>query len=433
MAKVVIVGLAKSGLEAARLLASRKDTVFITELKNNLASRESADLLIAEGALKPGNVELGSHTDKFIKKADLMVVSPGVRRDALPVKLAEAGKIPVISELELAYTMCPAPIIAVTGTSGKTTTTTLIGRMLKSAGFDAVVCGNIGNPFSGEIKRIKKNSIVVLEASSFQLELIDKFKPAVSIILNVSDNHLDRHKDMEEYVTAKCRIFLNQDNKGILFLNKNDELLREISGAVKGPKVEFFNDYKDFGKKYNVLNEDYLAAMSAASFMKVNEDAMLKVIKDFKGIEHRLERVADIKGVDFINDSKATTISSVEWALKSLGENIILIMGGRYKGGNFGLLKDLVKKKVDYIISIGEARPQIKSGLEGVKPIFETNNFSEAVFESFKKAKKGGRILLSPGCSSFDMFKDYEERGKIFKDIVKEIASAATETMAASQ
>lgn len=421
MAKVIVVGLAKSGIEAGRLLASRKDTVFITELKNDAASRIARDLLIKEGAVKPENIELGSHTDKFIKKADLMVVSPGVRRDAAPVKLAESRKIPVISELELAYTMCPAPIIAVTGTSGKTTTATLIGQMLKAAGLDAIVCGNIGSPFSGEIKRIKKDSAVVLEASSFQLELIDKFKPAVSVILNISDNHLDRHKDMEEYITAKCRIFLNQDEKGLLFLNKDDELLREIASVVKGPKVEFFNEYKDLGKRYNILNEDYLAAMSAASAMNAAEAVMLKVIENFKGIEHRLETVANINGVDFINDSKATTISSVEWALKSLGENIVLIIGGRYKGGDFGLLKGLVREKVDCIISIGEAMPQIKNGLEGVKPIFEADNFSDAVSKGFKKAKKGGRVLLSPGCSSFDMFKDYEERGKIFKELVNEI------------
>ena len=162
-----------------------------------------------------------------------------------------------------------------------------------------------------------------------------------------------------------------------------------------------------------------------------DENKMLEVIRNFKGIEHRLEHVANVNGVDFINDSKATTISSVGWALKSLEKNIVLIMGGRYKGGDFGLLKNLVEKKVDYIISIGEARLQIKEGLGGVKPIFEADSFSQAVSKGFKRAKKGGRVLLSPGCSSFDMFKSYEERGRIFKDIVKEIASSsATETMA---
>ncbi|MDO8603471.1 MAG: UDP-N-acetylmuramoyl-L-alanine--D-glutamate ligase [Candidatus Omnitrophota bacterium] len=421
MAKVIVVGLAKSGVEAARLLASRKDTVFITEFKDDMATRKIAALLVKEGAVKPRNIELGCHTGKFIKKADLMVVSPGVRRDAGPIKLAEAGKIPVISELELAYTMCPAPIIAVTGTSGKTTTVTLIGRMLRAGGFDAIVCGNIGNPFSGEIKRIKKDSVVILEVSSFQLELIDKFRPRVSVILNISDNHLDRHKDMNEYVTAKFRIFLNQKRGDTLLLNKNDELLRGVAGIVKGPRMEFFNEYKDFGPRHKILNEDFLASLSAASIMGVDDAKMLEVLRDFKGIEHRLEHVANINGVDFVNDSKATTISSVEWALKSLEENIVLIMGGKYKGGDFGLLKPLVEKKVDYIISIGEARPQIKSGLSGVKPIFEASSFSDAVSEGFKKARKGGRVLLSPGCSSFDMFENYKERGKIFKELVNEI------------
>ncbi len=423
MGKVVVVGLAKSGIEAAQLLASRKNTVFITELKNDEAAKKSRDLLIKKGVIKPENIELGAHSDKFIKKSDYMVVSPGIRADSLPIKLAEANKIPVITELELAYTMCPVstPIIAVTGTSGKTTTTTLIGQMLRSSGLDAIICGNIGNPFSGEINRIKKDSIVVLEVSSFQLELIDKFKPKVSIILNISDNHLDRHKDMHEYISAKCRIFLNQDTKDVLLLNKNDEYLREIAVVVKGPRVEFFNEYKDFGQRHSILNEDFLAAMSAASIMGVDENKILEVIRNFKGIEHRLEHVANVNGVDFINDSKATTISSVGWALKSLEKNIILIMGGRYKGGDFGLLKPLVEKKVDYIISIGEARLQIKNGLGGVKPIFEADSFSQAVSKGFKSAKKGGRVLLSPGCSSFDMFKSYEERGKIFKELVNEI------------
>ena len=421
MARVIVVGLAKSGIEAVRLLAGRKDTVFITEFKDDASSRKSANLLVKEGAVKPENIELGCHTDKFIKKADLMVVSPGVRRDAAPIKLAESRKIPVISELELAYTMCPAPIVAVTGTSGKTTTTTLIGLMLKASGFDAVVCGNIGNPFSGEIKKIKKDSIVVLEVSSFQLELIDKFKPKISVILNISDNHLDRHKDMNEYITAKCRVFLNQGAGDTLLLNRNDGLLREIGGVVKGPKVEFFNEYKDFATRHKISNENFLASFSAASIMGADEAKILEVLKNFKGIEHRLEHVANINGVDFVNDSKATTISSVEWALKSLEENIVLIAGGKYKGGDFGLLKPLVAKKVDCIISIGEARPQIKSGLSGVKPIIEAGSFSEAVAEGFKRAKKGGRVLLSPGCSSFDMFENYEERGKIFKELVDEI------------
>ncbi|MFC1620782.1 Mur ligase family protein [Candidatus Omnitrophota bacterium] len=410
MNKVVVVGLGRSGVGAAKLLAGRGDTVLITEIKDTPVVRDTVKELIKDGIIEQGNVELGCHTERFMKDSDLIVVSPGA-------KLAENNGIPVISELELAYSMCPAPIIAVTGTSGKTTVTTLIGQMLVSLGRDVIVCGNIGNPLSGEIKRIKKDSIVVVEVSSFQLERTRSFRPKTSIILNISENHLDRHSDMEEYVSAKLRIFSNQDADDVLFLNAMDKLSKKISDKSKC-RVEFFDKYKDFRKRYHIENENFLAAMSVASLEGVSEDVMLKVISEFKGIEHRLEHVSTINGVDFINDSKATTVSSVEWALKSLDEKIILIMGGRYKGGDFSRLKDFVNKKVNYIIAIGEARPQIKKGLAGTKEIFEEEDLKKAVCAAFKKADKGDKILLSPGCSSFDMFKNYEDRGRVFKEIV---------------
>ena len=409
MKKVVIVGLGKSGVGAARLLAGRGDVVFITEIKDDPTTRATAGELIKDGIVKQENVELGGHTKRFMEDKDLIVVSPGV-------KLADDKGIPIISELELAYSMCPAPIIAVTGTSGKTTVTTLIGQMLASSGRDAIVCGNIGNPLSGEIKRIKKDSIVIIEVSSFQLERIKNFRPKTSVILNISENHLDRHKDMEEYVSAKLKIFSNQNGKDVLFLNGRDGLLKKISNQPKC-RVEFFDKYKDFRKRHNIENENFLAAISAASLEGVSEDVMLKVISEFKGIEHRLEHVSTINGVDFINDSKATTVSSVEWALKSLDERIILIMGGKYKGGDFSRLKDFVNKKVNYIIAIGEARPQIKKGLAGIKEILEEEDLEGAVRVAFEKADKGDKILLSPGCSSFDMFKNYEERGRVFKEL----------------
>ena len=409
MKRVVVVGLGRSGVEAAKLLAGRGDTVFITEIKDDPSVRATVEELINDGIIKQENIELGCHTKRFMEDKDLIVVSPGV-------KLAEHKSVPIISELELAYSMCPAPIIAVTGTSGKTTVTTLIGQMLASSGRDAIVCGNIGNPLSGEIKKIKKDSIVVVEVSSFQLERIKNFKPKTSVILNISENHLDRHKDMEEYVSAKLKIFSNQNGKDVLFLNGRDGLLKKISNQPKC-RVEFFDKYKDFRKRHNIENENFLAAISAASLEGVSEDVMLKVISEFKGIEHRLEHVSTINGVDFINDSKATTVSSVEWALKSLNERIILIMGGRYKGGDFSRLKDFVNKKVNYIIAIGEARPQIKKGLAGTKEILEEKDLEKAVRAAFEKADKGDKILLSPGCSSFDMFKNYEERGRVFKEL----------------
>jgi UDP-N-acetylmuramoylalanine--D-glutamate ligase len=416
MKKTIVVGLAKSGIAASKLLAERGDAVFITEAKDTPEILSIIDLLVREDVISRDNVEIGRHTPDFIKGADLMVVSPGVEAGSLPVKFAVDNRIPVISELELAYSMCPAPVIAVTGTGGKTTVTAMIGQMLKNQGFDAVICGNIGNPFSGEIKRIKKSSVVVLEVSSFQLELIKTFKPWISVILNISENHLDRHKDMEEYTAFKKRIFLNQDKYDIVFLNGKDGILRGLARDIR-PKVEFFDEYRDFGSKYNIKNENYLAAMSVAFEAGAGEKAIFKTIAEFKGIEHRLEYVATVDGIDFINDSKATTVSSVEWALKSLDGRITLIMGGKYKGGDFSRLGKFIEEKVNRVIVIGEARPVIKKNLGCLNNIFVEETLEAAVLSAFRNAAKGEKILLSPGCSSFDMFKNYEERGRIFKEI----------------
>lgn len=422
MRKVVIVGLGKSGMETAKVLAAKGDTVFVTEIKQNSTTRASLETLLKEGVLRQDNIELGSHSKGFIGGADLMVVSPGVPRDSLAVKLAREVSIPIISELELAYSICPAPIIAVTGTSGKTTVTTLIGEMLKKSGRDVIVCGNIGNPLSGEIKRINKDSIVVLEVSSFQLEGIKDFKPKTSVILNISENHLDRHKDMKEYISLKARIFLNQDEHGTVFLNSQDKVLKDISRDIKLAKVEFFDKYKDFRKRFNIENENYLAAMSVASLEGASESVMLGITSGFKGLEHRLEYVTVVNGIGFYNDSKATTVSSVEWALKSLDPRIILIMGGKYKGGDFGKLRQLIDMKVDSVIAIGEARSRIKNDLAGFKDFLEARSLQDAVHVAFEKAGKGSKILLSPGCSSFDMFEDYQERGRIFKEICSRLS-----------
>ena len=416
MSKVVIVGLGRSGIAAARLIAERGDSVYITELKEDDSIISSVEILIEDNVAVKDNVEIGSHSERFIKDADLMIVSPGVRRDALPVRLAEERNLLILSELELAYSMCHAPIIAVTGTSGKTTVTTLIGRMLKEGGLDAVVCGNIGNPLSGELNRIKRDSIVVLEVSSFQLEWIRNFRPGISIILNISENHLDRHKDMEEYISLKGRIFSNQDERDLLLLNGKDKSLRRLSSNIK-PRVEFFDEYKDFSNRYKIGNEDYLAAMTVASLYGISEDTMMDVISHFKGLEHRLEHVTTVRGVDFVNDSKATTVSSVAWALRSLNGRIRLIMGGRYKGGDFKGLNYLVREKVDSVIVIGEAGSMIKEALGSFEEVIQEDTLARAVHSAFKDACKGDKVLFSPGCSSFDMFKNYEERGRVFKDI----------------
>ena len=303
MKKTLVVGLGKSGIAASRLLKAEKRSIFITEAKDTELIRSSIKDLIKDNVVQKNNFEIGKHTDRFLKDCNLLVVSPGVKSDSLPIKLAEDKNIPIIGELELAYSLCPAPIIAVTGTSGKTTVTTLIGSMLKASGRDVIVCGNIGTPLSSELKRIKKDSIVVLEVSSFQLERIKNFKPKISVILNISENHLDRHKDMEEYISLKMKIFSNQDKRDILFLNGRDKSLKGFIRDIK-PKVEFFDEYKDFKKTYSIENENYLASMAVSSLEGVDEKTMLDVLLGFKGIEHRLEYVTAINGVDFINDSR---------------------------------------------------------------------------------------------------------------------------------
>jgi len=424
MKKVVIVGLAKSGVAAARLLAERGDTVFITEIKDDPGTRSVLDLLIKDNVVGKDNIETGSHSQGFIERSDMMVVSPGVAMDSPPVKFARDKNIPVISELELAYSMCQVPVIAVTGTNGKTTVTTLIGQMLKRQGLDAIICGNIGNPFSGEIRRIKKGSIVVAEASSFQLEGIETFKPWISVILNISENHLDRHRDLEEYVSLKARIFANQDAGDTIFLNDKDRIVKSLVPRIKA-RIEFFNEYKGLSKKYNIRNENFLAAMSVASLAGVDEKVMIEVLSGFKGIEHRLEHVARVNGIDFINDSKATTVSSVEWALKSLDGRITLIMGGKYKGGDFSRLEGPINEKVNRVIAIGEASPRIKKDLSRLKNVFEEKDMESAVKNAFSNARQGEKILLSPGCSSFDMFENYEERGRVFKELCLSLRSNA--------
>ncbi len=416
MRKVTVVGLGKSGVAAARVLAGRGDTVFITEIKDGSATRASLDVLIADGVVKKCNAEIGHHSKKFIEDSELMVISPGVGSDSLAVRLADEKGIPIISELELGYSLCLVPMIAVTGTSGKTTVTTLIGEMFKRAGRDAVVCGNIGNPLSGELKKIKDDSVVVLEVSSFQLERIKNFKPKISLILNISENHLDRHKDMDEYIALKARIFSNQDENDFVFLNGRDRILKKISSNIRA-KMEFFDKYKDFGGRFNIKNENFLAAMSIASLEGVAEDIMLDAISGFKGIEHRLEHFTTINGIDFINDSKATTVSSVEWALRSLNGKIVLILGGKYKGGDFSRLKSFIDEKVNFVVVIGEARAKIRDSMEPFKEVIEEKTLEGAVRTAVEKARKGDKVLLSPGCSSFDMFSNYEERGKCFKQL----------------
>jgi UDP-N-acetylmuramoylalanine--D-glutamate ligase len=408
--KVTIAGLARSGLAAASLLFDLGAEVKVTDGQDNLALRANAEKLKPKGI----KVELGKHSQEFIKGSDIVVVSPGVTNTSLPVTWAQEFNIPVISEVEVAAILCPATLVAVTGSSGKTTVTTLIGKVIEASGRKAFVCGNIGNPFCGAVAKMSAKDYACLEISSFQLERIKNFKPNIAVILNFSRNHLDRHKDMQEYLEAKKRIFLNQDKNDFLVLNGNDPIFKGLAKEA-GSKVIYF--YEAGG-----LNPNQAAVIVVASIIGIERKTCLEVFEEFRGLEHRLEYVTEINGIKFINDSKATVAESTTWAINNISSPIILIAGGRDKGVNYAGIIDAAAKKVRITILIGEARKKIAEAIAGTLAVEEASSLKEAVIKAFEKASSGDCVLLSPMCSSFDMFSNYEERGRAFKEIVFDLA-----------
>ena len=407
--KVTVVGLARSGMAAARLLKDSGALVSLTEKNNTPVLEKLAVQLKAEGI----GVELGFHSRSFVEGRDLIVISPGVQTDADPVKWARESGIEVISEIELAFSFCRALVIAITGTNGKTTTTTLIGEVIKASGAKVHVLGNIGTPFSSSVLSIRKEDIVSLEVSSFQLEAIKDFKPKIAVILNLTPDHLDRYKDVGEYLEAKKRIYLNQDKDDFLILNYGDNAVRKTAAEAKS-KVVFFN--KDDREKD--FDQNQMAVLAVAKALGIKRSICLDVFKKFKGVEHRMEFVRELDGIEFINDSKATNIDSTIWALKNIRKPAVLIAGGRDKGSDFESIKDLVKDKVREVVLAGEASDRIAAAWEGVVPICRVETFPEAVRVAYQKARPGDIVLFSPMCKSFDMFTDYEHRGRTFKEIV---------------
>jgi len=402
--KVTIIGAARSGIAVAEAVLHLGGIAKISESK----ALEPLDGVI---------VESGGHTQGFIQDSDYVVLSPGVRLDALPVKWARERGIEVMGEVEFAFRLCPCPIVAITGSNGKTTTTTVIAEILKRAGRSVCLCGNIGSPFSKYVLDLKPTDIVVLEISSFQLESTIHFKPHVAVWTNFSQNHLDRHKDLLEYFEAKCKILHNQDAQDFVVLNFQDHQLRKLSESLKA-KVLFFNTPE---KPTGVDNPNYLAAMQAAKALGIGEEICLKVFTEFKGVEHRLEFVRDMGGVEFINDSKSTTVEAGRWALERTVKPLVMICGGLDKHLDYSPLKSLVAKKVKHMIAIGQAREIMRSTFGDVVQVDTFASLEEAVKTARGIARSGECVLLSPMCASFDMFKDYEDRGRVFKEIVNRL------------
>jgi UDP-N-acetylmuramoylalanine--D-glutamate ligase len=354
-----------------------------------------------------------------------VVLSPGVRLNAEPVLWAREAGIEVMGEVEFAFRLCPCPIVAVTGSNGKTTTSTVIAEIIKKAGRRVCLCGNIGSPFSKYVLDLKPEDIVVLEVSSFQLESTSTFKPHVAVWTNFSQNHLDRHKDMDEYFQAKCKMLANQETQDFAVLNFQEPAHRKIAEGLKA-KVLFFNEDSPSRTlpargRERIDNPNYLAAMEAARALGISDDVCLKVFAEFKGVEHRLEFVRGINGVDFINDSKSTTVEAGRWALERAQKPVVMICGGLDKHLDYARLRTLVGQRVKCMMAIGQARAIMKATFEDLIKVETFTSLEEAVKAARGAAGSGECVLFSPMCASFDMFKDYEDRGRVFKEIVNNL------------
>jgi UDP-N-acetylmuramoylalanine--D-glutamate ligase len=423
--RVLVVGLGGSGIAASRLLLEKGAAVWITEKADNVKIQNIAHEFVQKGAV----VEIGKHTEDFVREKDFIVISPGVNARHEVVLWAEKYKIPVISELELASWYIDYPLICVTGTNGKSTVTTLVDYILKCAGKRTIGCGNLGMPLSEVVLNYKNLDYGVVEVSSFQLEFIKEFKPYISVWLNFSYDHLDHHASMDEYLKAKLRVFENQTSSdwAVIYYEENKRV-----GGLKAKKiiygdksgVEFVVEDAFLKGKHN--HDNIQAAFAVSKICGVESEIIKNAVKAFRPLSHRMEYVDTIDNVTFIDDSKATNVHAVIPALNSLNYPVILILGGRDKGDDFTRLKDFIKEKVKTLIVIGEAKEKIIKQLKGVVDIFEASTLDEAVQNAMKCSVPGGTVMLSPGCSSFDMFKDYKERGENFKEAVTKLKTRNT-------
>ena len=426
--KIVIIGAKRSGMALARLVTSLNGKAGISEQgPEDCLTEEFKDWAFAQDIAS----EFNGHTQQFVEEGDLVVLSPGVAFDAVPVAWVKDKGIPVLGEIEFAAQFCDKPIIAVTGSNGKTTVATLIRDILVRAGHKPCLCGNVGFPFSEFVFDLDDNDFVVLEISSFQLESVldpassfrtdagnelgmEGFKPYIAVILNFSQNHLDRHKDLGEYLEAKKRIFLNQESDDFAVLNHNDPQLKSLVSTVRS-QVVYFNSSSENEER---ANPNHSAVLKVGGILGINEACCREVFQEFKGVEHRLEKVCRLDGIDFINDSKATTVEAARWALGSIDQPVVMICGGRDKNIDFSPLADSVRRKVKKMYAIGEVRQKIRQAFESLTGFEECNGLEEAVIKARQSASEGDCVLLSPMCASFDMFCDFEQRGRVFKEIV---------------
>ena len=440
-----VVGMGRSGLAAASLAAANGGHPFVSDNASSDRLSEATAQLKQEGI----PYETGGHTDRLLQ-SDYIIVSPGVPPTLDILSRAEAKGIPVFSEIEFASWVCRGKVIGVTGSNGKTTTTTLIGEILTAAGLDALVCGNIGLPFAQVADKIGEDSVAVVEVSTFQLERIADFAPHIALILNLSPDHLDRHGSFEAYKKLKYRITENQTKSDFLILNAQDNESIADNIQTEAAKLFFTTEgttdsaawvadgdlfVAQSGRGLRVISardiripgphnlQNAAAAVAAAGLFNVDVDVMARVLKNFPGVEHRLETVARVAGIDFVNDSKATNVDSVSYALRSINTPIHLIAGGRDKGASYEPLLTHGRGRISSIVLIGEAKDKMFDTLGRHFAVQFAESLEEAVRTSFAQARPGDTVLLSPGCASFDMFDNFEQRGKVFKAAVAELRS----------
>ncbi|HEX2477545.1 MAG TPA: UDP-N-acetylmuramoyl-L-alanine--D-glutamate ligase [Lacipirellulaceae bacterium] len=423
---VTVVGAARSGIAAALLLAERGARVTLTDIRPELEARMLGRLRSAGVT-----VELGPHRRETLTSSDLIVLSPGVPVNEPSVAHARIAGIPIMGELELASRWVSGKIVAITGTKGKSTTTTLTGRMFDAGGLRAIVGGNIGTPLSSQVADSTPETFHIVEVSSFQLETTETFHPWVAVLLNLSSDHLDRHGSMEEYGAAKARIFANQTADDWAVINADDPQTLALARAARAKKVLFslttplvpLASIRLIGRH---LVADVMAAATVAQIAGVSHDAIVRAVDSFTGLEHALEPVAVVGGVRFINDSKATNIEAAKQAIEAFDGGLVVIMGGRFKSGDFASLRDPLRSRRATVVAIGEATPLIREALEDVVPVHAAVTLSEAVRRAFSLASDGGTVLLTPACASFDMFRDYAERGEAFKEEVARLVEENT-------
>ena len=436
--RVTVAGAARSGRAAAQLLARRKASVTLSETK---AEIQDADALTRLGI----ELETGGHQVNTFAGADLVVLSPGVPPDQPAIEAARAQGVPVIGELELASRWLAGRIVAITGTKGKSTTTELTGRMLEAGGHRVVVGGNIGAPLSAQVEGSTPDTWHVIEASSFQLEQIDSFHPFIAVMLNFSPDHLDRHLDLAAYRAAKARIFENQRETDWAVVNADDPQVLAMARASRASKRMFARqsdiaegtaidsgwivDLSGTSARQLVpleavrligphLVDDVMAAATVAALAGVAPAAMTAAVDAFGGLEHAMELVADRGGVRYVNDSKATNVEAAVRSVESFETGVVPIMGGRFKGGDLRRLREPLARRARAVVAIGEAAPLFEEALRGTVPVRVARSLGEAVALATDLARPAGVVLLAPACASFDMFADYAERGRRFKEEV---------------